>query len=220
MSEDNKKDPNSLGENFKFEQASSTDDSLQELHDQLQREKEEPSEGFAPLPLFMVTIIAALCFWAGVEITTKSAKFRWDVYDPNYVESAEPAGPVVYDPIAHGRRVYNTCVACHQAEGQGVPGAFPPLAGSDWVGMDPVVLSKIVINGLAGPIEVNGVPYNGIMAALGPTLDDEEVAAVLSYIRQSWGNDYGIVEESLVASVRADFGGRAEPWTAEELFAQ
>lgn len=83
------------------------------------------------------------------------------------------------------------CSTCHGAEGKGQSGVFPPLVGQkDHMG-DCVKHAGIVINGLQGEIEVDGVKYNGVMIAQGAMLNDLEIAAVISYERNSWGNDYG-----------------------------
>lgn len=103
--------------------------------------------------------------------------------------------------IADGEGLYGThCVACHQATGQGVPGAFPPLAGTDFID-DPAKHAKIIVNGLSGEIVVNGTTYNSAMTPFGQ-LSDYEIAAIATYERNSWGNDLGVVEPSVVASVR------------------
>lgn len=120
-------------------------------------------------------------------------------------------------PFAMGEKIYQAnCMACHQVTGLGLPGAFPPLAGSDWVGKDPNMLARIVIAGMQGPITVNGTEYNSIMAPLGMALSDDDIANVLTYVRQEWGNDYPAVDAATVADARAATGTRGM-WTVEEL---
>lgn len=100
--------------------------------------------------------------------------------------------------IAFGEAVYKqNCLACHQADGNGVKGAFPPLAKSDWLKNKSKTIG-VVKNGLEGPITVNGESYNSVMPALG--LSDENIANVLTYVLNSWGNSGG---EVTVAEVRA-----------------
>ena len=87
-----------------------------------------------------------------------------------------------------GKAIYNkTCVACHQANGQGIPNAFPPLAKSDYLKRAPKDLISVILKGQSGEIKVNGVVYNGMMPAQ-DYLSDEEIADVLNYINNSWGN--------------------------------
>jgi nitrite reductase (NO-forming) len=104
---------------------------------------------------------------------------------------------------AGGQRLYQTyCMGCHQAEGQGIPGTFPPLAKSDYVLADTARSIETVVNGLHGPIEVNGQQYNGTMPPMGH-LKDEEIAEILSYVRSSWGNAASPVSAAEVAALRA-----------------
>ena len=122
--------------------------------------------------------------------------------------------------LALGEQAFTvTCAACHQMSGEGVPGAFPPLAGSEWVEGDAERLARIVLHGLYGKIEVKGQSWNLVMPGLGGTglLDDEKIAAVLSYVRNTWGNEASFVETALVSKVRAQYPDRYIPWTADEL---
>jgi mono/diheme cytochrome c family protein/glucose/arabinose dehydrogenase len=111
------------------------------------------------------------------------------------------------------------CAACHQPHGGGAPNLAPPLSNSDWVTGPPERLARVALHGLYGPVEVNGTTYNLVMPGLGASglLDDEKLAAILSYIRRAWGNDESIVESSFVAEVRAATKSRTLPWTAAEL---
>lgn len=119
-----------------------------------------------------------------------------------------------------GRKVYNrVCAACHQADGSGVPGTFPPLAGADWVTGDKGRLIRIILHGMMGEVVVNGETYSGMMPPWGAALKDAEVAAVATYVRNSWGNDASAVTAEEVASVRAATASRKTPWTAKELIA-
>ena len=93
------------------------------------------------------------------------------------------------------------CVPCHMDQGQGIPGVFPPLAKSDYLMADLNRSIKGMIEGQEGEIEVNGVKYNGAMPATG--LDDQSIADVLNYVRNSWGNKGDYVTKEQVAKVRA-----------------
>ena len=104
---------------------------------------------------------------------------------------------------AAGQHLYQTyCMGCHQAEGQGIPGTFPPLAKSDYALADTSRTIETVVNGLHGPIEVNGQQYNATMPPMGH-LKDQEIADILSYVRSSWGNAAHPVSAADVAAVRA-----------------
>ncbi len=101
-----------------------------------------------------------------------------------------------------GKRVFTqTCFACHQAEGQGLPPVFPPLAKSDYLMADKDRAIVGVIKGVSGPIKVNGTDYNGVMPPV--LLNDEQVASVLTYVRNSWGNQGEPVTIEDVKRVRA-----------------
>jgi mono/diheme cytochrome c family protein len=104
--------------------------------------------------------------------------------------------------MAAGETVYgNVCVVCHQADGKGQAGAFPPLAGSGAFYGTPENMARIIVHGLNGEIVVQGVTYNGAMPPQG-ALSDYEIAAVATYVRSSWGNNDGIVLPAVVKSVR------------------
>jgi mono/diheme cytochrome c family protein len=108
-----------------------------------------------------------------------------------------PSGP------ADGEVVYGRmCAVCHGFDGEGRPPAFPPLARSEWVTDDDERLIGIVLDGLSGEIMVRGERYNGLMIGFRKQLSDEEIAAVLSYIRSSWGNDAPPITPEEVQKVR------------------
>ncbi|MFT7579853.1 MAG: nitrite reductase (NO-forming) [Myxococcota bacterium] len=105
--------------------------------------------------------------------------------------------------IAAGKRLYKgTCSACHQNDGKGLPGVFPPLAGSDFLLADSARAIEIVLNGLSGPVTVNGQAYNSVMAPLSQ-LNDDEIAHILTYVNNGLGNKGDRVMPADVAKVRA-----------------
>ena len=122
------------------------------------------------------------------------------------VHTAEAAVATVDELMAKGERVYNAnCAACHQPNGKGLTGAFPPLAGSDYLKGDRKKVMTAALFGLSGPITVNGVEYNGVMPSMGH-LPDEDLAAALTYVLKSWGNDGAAVSAAEVAALRAELG--------------
>ncbi len=143
-----------------------------------------------------------------------------------------PEYPVwLSDQIASGKEIYmkaapggGLCYTCHQTNGKGLAGQFPPLADSDWVLGDKERLIKISMYGLMGEIEVSGVKYNNVMVAPGippGSLTDQQIADVLTYIRNDWGNSATAVTAAEVASVRFSLRDRTpmQMWTAAELSA-
>lgn len=106
---------------------------------------------------------------------------------PEQAAKAGPGAKNKEERIKLGASIYATnCAACHQPDGQGIENAFPPLAKADYLNADKVRSIKVVTGGLSGPIKVNGKNYNSVMPAW--SLNDEEVANVLTYIYNSWGN--------------------------------
>ena len=120
------------------------------------------------------------------------------------VHQAEVAGSAGLEARSgSGKQVYETvCMACHQADGKGLPGAFPPLAGSDYLAGDPGRAVGVVVNGLQGEVVVNGVKFNSVMPAM-VQLSDQQIADALTYAMNSWGNTAGSVTVAQVAAERA-----------------
>jgi mono/diheme cytochrome c family protein len=119
-------------------------------------------------------------------------------------------------PEERGQRIYRAyCLSCHQADGSGIASMYPPLQQTDWVEGDEGRLIRLVLNGLAGPIVVKGEEYNNIMPAHG-TLSDDQIADVLTYVRQNFGNDASAITADEVHAVRAA-NDRRGMWNAEEL---
>ncbi|HEX9153161.1 MAG TPA: copper-containing nitrite reductase [Flavobacterium sp.] len=107
----------------------------------------------------------------------------------------------VPEQIKVGKAVFGTtCFACHQSEGQGIPHAFPPLAKSDFLNNDPKRAIRTVIRGLSGEITVNGSKINSVMPS--QNLNDDEIAAVLTYVYSSWGNNKTVVTPAMVKTQR------------------
>ncbi len=189
----------------------------------LQREKPEPQEGYESAPRWLIVLIVALVFWGGYYLGSYNGSYDPMIFDENPRNSPAVAGPPKpIDPLVLGKRVYATnCAACHQADGKGVAGVFPPLAGSDWVNTEGHArLVRIVLGGLNGPITVNGQTYNNVMVPWRDILSDEQIAAVLSYVRQEWGNSAASVSVADVAGLRFSTQERiGKPWTADELLA-
>ncbi len=110
------------------------------------------------------------------------------------------------------------CSACHGADGKGAAnGTFPPLAMSPYVADEPDRAIKIVLHGLNGPVNVLGKTYNLEMPPQGAAMSDEQIAAVLTYVRSSWGNKAGPVSAGQVRNIRDITAKRTEHWTAPEI---
>jgi mono/diheme cytochrome c family protein len=187
-------------------------------------EDPEPSTASHGLPVWIFVALAIGLFMAMVYLDNHAGGFSPVVYKP-YVSSNELAGLVPMDPSQKdfftGMKVYNrpTCNVCHGANGQGTS-VNPPLAGSEWVlESDPSRIIRIVLDGLTGPIQVKGQAFGtGQMLPLRDSLNDEEIAQVLTYVRKEWGNKASAVKTEQVAAVREATKAHAgKNWTAEEL---
>jgi len=122
------------------------------------------------------------------------------------VHQAEVQQGQIGEIMARGETVYlANCAACHQPDGVGLPGAFPPLANSDFLLGDRETVLSAALFGLSGPITVNGVDYNGVMPSAG-FLSDAELADVLTYVLNSWGNSGAAASVAEVAAIRAQLG--------------
>jgi len=121
--------------------------------------------------------------------------------------------------LSNGRAVFNrVCSLCHQPNGQGIAGAFPPLAASPIACEgDPKHIIRIVLGGLQGPIEVGGKTYNNVMPPQASALSDQDIADVLSFVRSSWGNSAPGISPSAVAALRSAVAQHPGPWTWAEL---
>lgn len=193
-----------------------------EIHAPIMRELREPRDGYEPVPMWLICAAGLLLFWGGWYLAAYSGDWRADVFDEDppdrFTGAAAPPEPV--DPISRGKKLFTAnCVACHQAAGTGVPNQYPPLAGSEWVTGEPGRLKRILLGGLNGPVTVKGAVFNNQMPAFGERLKDDQIAAVLTFIRQEWGNAAGAITPEQVAATRAAIKGCTDPWTEKELLA-
>jgi mono/diheme cytochrome c family protein len=194
-------------------------DSVARMHDVLMREQAEPRDGFEPVPFWVAIVCGGLLLWGGYYIGSGTADFRRDVFDrsdltdlkppPRANRGPDPDPQTVEELKKIGQAKYQqVCVACHRDQGQGdAAQGVPPLAGSEWVAGDeasPARLSRILLYGMTGPLTVKGQPYGrALMPAQGGAMRDYEIAAVLTYVRTSFGNaaDPDNAKPSITAAV-------------------
>jgi len=196
------------------------DDALQAMHARLLREREEPSEGFSIIQIVLIFVGCVLTYLPGIDLATHAGGFQWNVYDFNWKPGSETSAPP--DLMKIGARVFKeaNCANCHGPEGAGQPGTYPPLAGSPWPVGNPERPIRILLAGMTGNITVNGnAVSNGTMPNVGRTMSDLNVAAVLTYVRASFGNHDGSVDPGLVAQIRSDVGSRGS-YSPEEILAK
>lgn len=180
----------------------------------------EPGVETGPLPKWLIYVIGLGIFWAGAYLFSFSGGFRSDVFDhqPRYgAEVAVSKGPP--DPKVLGKRLFSAnCITCHQANGEGVAGQFPPLAGSEIVLGDATNhLIGIVLKGLQGSVQVKGQNFNNAMQAWEGQYTDEDLSAILTYIRSDWGNSAPAVSADAVRTIRAQLKDRRDQWTWPEI---
>lgn len=181
------------------------------------REMAEPKDGIAPTPVWLMLFFFALAGWSGYYIAKYAGAFRPDVYNEHFVPGAAPVEkPPPADPMVLGRQTFNVCMQCHQDTGKGIPGTYPPLVGSPVVLGDPATPVRILLHGLEGNITVEGATYNGQMPSW-DRFSDEQIAAVLTYVRAAWANQAPPVDPALVKEIRRQTTERAQPWTWPEL---
>lgn len=174
-----------------------------------------PSRRTSVLLVGLLTASVAAC--GGDKSKTASAANE-AAPDSAAAPAAAPAAPTATVASA-GETEYQRCMTCHQATGMGLPNVFPPLAGSEIVNGPADKMVAIILHGLQGPVTVKGATYNSAMMPYGTSvpMTDEQVAAVATYARSSWGNTGSAVTAADVARVRAATSSRMAAWTVAEL---
>jgi len=196
---------------------------VERLHRAIQREPRDPIEGREPTPWIMWAIVALALFWGGWYLGRYGGDFGVATHvalaDRRVgVEQPAQAAAALVDPVAAGQDVFQKhCQACHQQNGRGVPNAFPPIVGSEWATGPEAAVVHILLDGLQGQITVAGATYNGAMPAWRDALNDHEIAAVATYIRQWAPNRAPGLTPETVARLRKETAGRKAPWSATEL---
>ena len=156
---------------------------------------------------FLKFVVSTLFLAVVVACSSSGGQENADAVASSEPVQQEPASAEMTQVMEKGKTVYGQyCIACHQADGKGVAGAFPPLTQTEWVEGDKTELISLVINGMQGPITVKGEQYNNVMPPHG-FLSDEDIAAVLTYVRQSFGNNASEITIAEVVEVRASAEG-------------
>lgn len=213
---DNQKDPKKENlDPFRDDPTEENEADVYNIHDQIvSREKGEPDEGFEPTPWWVWTVSVLVLFVMGFYLGKYSGTFGTVAHE---VEMPPRVAEERIEREVRGDQLYaGFCQPCHGSDGMGTPGRYPPLVGSRWVTGDAETPALIVLYGLEGPIEVLGQTYNEQMDPFGHRLNNREVAAVVNYIRTSWGNDAPEIDAERVAELRETYE-RRNRWTAREL---
>jgi len=188
----------------------------QPRHDARARENPDPHEKNRPIPLPVLAVVTAILAWAIFYIVSTQRNDAPELGDQRTLATLQgkPAGA---GGAADGAQLYAAnCVACHQATGAGLPGVFPPLAGSEWALAADKVPVNILLHGISGKLTVKEAAYNGQMPAFKDKLSDAEIAAVLSHVRSNFGNGAGKISADIVKAERDAGKDRKDPWNGNE----
>ena len=181
-------------------------------------------ESYQPLPWWAIGA-GVLLLWGGYYMGAYNGGLQGDVFSDvaNYkpVQNGPPEDPNSQPAmIKAGQKIFTVnCALCHQSTGLGVAGQFPPLVGSEWVlGDAPKRLQQILLHGIQGTIHVKGNEYNNAMPAWNVTLNDKQIAQVLTYVRgQLGGNNAPMITEAQMDEARKLTPDRTDPWSEAEL---
>jgi len=187
-----------------------------------QRPDSEPTASRSPVPIGIIVLTLVLLFLGMVYFDHHSGWFNSQVYGPyasaEELESYQPkSGEAAL--LANGKARYDlVCGLCHGVDGLGKPNQAPPLAGSEWVNTKGFQRPmSIPLEGVSGSLEVKGQTWNLSMPAMGAAMSDSDLADVLTYIRNSWGNQGSPVTADDVKALRAKTGAHPQPLTSENL---
>ncbi len=205
----------------RLDQASVSDEALLDAHERQLGRHPDDKGNYRLLPIGILFVLSGLILFAGTYLNRYTGHYSALVFN----ETAKPAlpGSIKIDPLAQGKAQYKAvCITCHQPSGTGMPGIYPPLAGSEFVNGSAERVIRILVYGLKGEVHVGGKAFNAAaMPVFGQVPNsaynwsDEKIAAVLSYVRQEWGNKAAAITADQVAAVRKAVGTRKEMTEAD-----
>jgi mono/diheme cytochrome c family protein len=198
-----------------------SDEEIVKSHVELSKNKHQPTKNFLIAPLVFVFVFGCLIFVCSIQLAHTTNSFQ--LHPPVEVVELSPEEKEALRlerKILSGEKIFaGRCASCHQANGLGIEGQFPPLANSEWVAADPAVITSIILKGLKGEIVVNGKTY-GTSAAVNMAavpISDREISNVSTYVRQAWGNTSSEVTEDFVTQLRAEQSAQQDQWVGEKL---
>src|SRR5438067_8617044 len=204
---------------------------VQQVHAAVQREKREPRVGAEPLSIWLIVIYGLAIFFGGAYLGRYSGNFISGGLDPMGAppapKKAVAGGPGGGEPAAElsphdrGKKVFAAnCQTCHQANGLGVPGQYPPLAGSEFTTGGSRRPAMIVLKGLQGPVTVKGQKFgSAVMQPWDKTLTDQKIADVLTYERSEWGNSASPVTAEQIAALRKELANHPDSYIEPDVLA-
>ena len=177
-----------------------------------------------PFPIWIFIVCGIALFFAGSSFTGLG-NFGFGMLDqgaggataPSPLSAQQAATPT--NPMDIGKALYGgNCANCHQGSGAGQPGAYPPLVASEWVMGSKERLAAIMFHGISGSLSVKGDTFSTqVMPGWGTVFTDEKIAAIMTYIRGSWGNNGDPVTADEVSAARTKFNAHAAPYNEAEL---
>ncbi|HWY39501.1 MAG TPA: cytochrome c [Chthoniobacterales bacterium] len=202
---------------------------VQEVHAAIQREKREPRVGLEPLSIWLIAVYGLAIFAGGAYLGRYSGNFSGDSLDIAYIpvmRTGPGGGPggVTEAPLTphdRGKKIFSAnCQTCHQANGEGVPGQYPPLAGSEFTNGGSRRMGMIVLKGLQGPVKVKGQQFgSAVMQPWDKTLTDQKIADVMTYERSEWGNKASPVTAEQIAALRKELASHPESFIEKDILA-
>src|SRR5436853_2247339 len=200
---------------------------VQEVHAAIQREKREPRVGLEPLSIWLIAVYGIAIFTGGAYLGRYSGSFSGDGLDPmgGPPPAKKGAGSqgqqqqAELSPRDRGKKIFAAnCQTCHQANGQGVPGQYPPLAGSEFTTGGSRRMAMIVLKGLQGPVKVKGQTYgSAVMQPWDKTLTDQKIPDVMTYERSAWGNKASEVTAEQIAALRKELASHPESYGEHDI---
>ena len=193
-------------------------------------ENPKPSSGQEPFPVWLLIVCVVIMIVGGTYVGANSGGFNFannhkPGYQPNAPDGLTGKAPELSEfekYVNSGEAVYKAvCNGCHQGAGQG-NGQIPPLVDSEWVMLGTERFAQIVLNGLNGPITVNGASYGGAaMPAQKGAINDKQIAQVMTYVRYKFANIAdSVVTKEMIEVARQKFGDNPNQYTASELSAE
>ena len=201
---------------------------VQDVHAAIQREKREPRVGLEPLSIWLIAVYGLAVFCGGAYLGRYSGNFSGDGLDPlggpppTKKTAAGPGGgeqAAELSPRDRGKKIFAAnCQTCHQANGLGVAGQYPPLAGSEFTTGGSRRSAMIVLKGLQGPVTVKGQKFgSAVMQPWDKTLTDQKIADVLTYERSEWGNTASPVTAEQIAALRKELANHPDSFTEPDV---
>lgn len=201
---------------------------VQQVHAAVQREKREPRVGAEPLSIWLIAVYGLAIFFGGAYLGRYSGNFTSGGLDPMGAPppakkaAGGPAGgeqAVELSPHDRGKKVFSAnCQTCHQANGLGVAGQYPPLAGSEFTNGGSRRMGMIVLKGLQGPVKVKGQQFgSAVMQPWDKTLTDKQIADVMTYERSEWGNSASPVTAEQIAALRKELANHPNSFTEPDI---